>query len=126
MSDARYAQICVGARSWRVAVATRPMTWSEALAFAESLGSGWRIPHREELSLLAGDAVALARLSDVAREALPRAAIDPNTSRPFLWFWSVSPVSGRSEMVWSYGLAANSPFFNFEKLLSESVLCVRS
>lgn len=87
-----------------------PMRWDDAVAYAEKLGDGWKLPTAHQLFGL----VDISLFGPASR--FPGMFSDV--------FWSVSPYSGDSSYAWvvnlsnGYVSAANKSYHNF-------ALCVR-
>ena len=77
----------VGNLEWQADVPDRQFTWSEANAYAASLGDGWRLPTIKELLTLVD-----------YETHKPACSVFP--ACPSEWFWSSSALSGRSAYAW--------------------------
>jgi hypothetical protein len=113
-----------GSETLRVHVAQEKMNWEDAVAYAKSLGGGWRLPTKEEFDDLCKSEDTLAGFSDIARRAFPSAEIDEKTARPRLGFWSGSTVSYLTYLSWIVNLGNGYTYYN-SKNLSYGVVCVR-
>ena len=90
--------------------ASGPMTWAEAVTYAECIGNGWRLPEAKELS----------GLVDYNRT-------DPASSFPEMptyFFWSSSSVVGSASYAW-YVYFGYGNVNNYDKTNANYVRCVR-
>lgn len=102
----------VGNLEWRADVPDEEFTWSDAKAYAASLGDGWRLPTVKEL------------LSLVDYETHnPACSVFPDC--PSEWFWSSSPVSGSTTYAWFVDFINGYPSYS-AVCNTYRVRCVRS
>ena len=99
---------------WQRKEPTGPMTWDEAMKYAETLRLGghadWRLPTIEELF----------SLIDFSRS-------NPASTFPGMpndWFWSSSSYSGSSSDAWVI-YSFNGNVYSYDKTYSYHVRCVR-
>ena len=86
------------------------MTWQEAIAYAESIGDGWRLPTVQEL---------ISQL-DFTKSS-------PATSKPgwgLHWYWSSTTYAGYPNHAWAV-LFGNGFVLSGVKGLYNYVRCVR-
>ena len=93
------------------AEASGPMSWDEAMAHAESLGDGWRLPTIEELETL-----------------LNRGRANPASSFPGMpseCFWTSTEYAGSASYAWYVYFYNGHVGFN-DKTRTNLGRCVRS
>ena len=102
----------VGNLEWQADVPDEKFTWSDANAYAASLGDGWRLPTIKEL----------LSLVDYDRRG-PACSVFPDC--PCDWYWSSSVFSGGTTTAW-YVYFGNG--FAYANVVSSMyrVRCVRS
>lgn len=83
--------------------ADKEMTWQEAVDYAKNLGSGWRLPTKQELQAYA------PQLSRSGKEGV---------------FWTGSSVSNNTDYAWTVDLADGSTGDD-DKDYTNQVVCVR-
>ena len=113
-----------GSETLHVHVAQKEMNWEDAVAYAKSLGDGWRLPTFEEFDDLCKSEDDLNALAKIALKVFPKANIDEKTGRPNIYFWSGSTVSYSTGNAWIVNLAYGVTF-TFSKPNSYGVVCVR-
>ena len=101
----------VGDLEWQADVPDRQFTWSDANAYAASLGDGWRLPTIEELLTLV----------DYGKRN-PACSVFPDC--PSEWFWSSSVYSGDTAYAWSVSFY-NGYTYNSVVSYTLRVRCVR-